>query len=312
VSAKRILISSVLAFGLAAGVASAASRARYRVALADGSSFAAADRPVQRGSVVVFHRFPEMSLVGVPEEDVVAVEALDGSHAARVLAADADRATVVSTGDNPRILEPGEVVDVGITGGTPAAAVVSAPAPAASGGGFDSRLVGYGGGFFPGTNPADAAAAAAAAAAAVQAAPQAPIAANGFPSAPLTATAIGANGTPVFPGVPGSASAVIGPDGTPIMANPGTPGATTPVIGANGTPVIAPAGTPGSAQPAIGANGTPVLAPGGAPGSAAPTIGPNGTPVPATGFGPTPGSAPVGPNGFPAPAPPSSGGSPRR
>ena len=312
---SRVLVIGCIFFS-AVAVAQGAGRARYRVVLADGRVVRAADAPAVRGSVVVFHRYPGGALTGFPSEEVVRVEALDGSRAVRVLEQDA------AVGEREDLsaaqpLRPGDAVDVGVTGGSPAAAVATAPAPVSVPGGvYDPRMAFYGGSVSaPGVNALAASNAAAAAAAAAPSSPFAPpIGSNGFPAPAPTTTVTETNGSFAFSMVPGSANVVIGPDGTPEMANPGTPGA-TPVIGPNGTPIIASDGTlavgvngtpvvgpgvAGSTLP-VGPNGMPVLAPGGAPGSTAPTIGANGTPVLAPG---APAAPVIGPNGFPVPSAP--------
>jgi hypothetical protein len=265
----------------------AAVRAVYRIDLADGTRMFSQDRPVQRGSVMLFHSYPNGVLTSVPEEDVVGI---------RTTAEEANR-----------VLQPGDVVFLGPTGGgqteEPASGAAAYVAPSYSGGVYDPRNPSpYYGGYGPPRNPngtpmttpgnvSDLGRA--------LAGEPPTLGSNGYPAAPGLVTVIGPDGAPVLApaGTPGAVPLTIGPDGNPIIAPPGSPGSTPPAIGPNGTPVMAPQGAPGSGQPVIGPNGTPVLVPPGAPGSVPPAIGPNGTPS-----GPN-ASPPIGPNGFPAPPP---------
>lgn len=280
----RRSILSVFLMLLFSAIAFAAVRAVYRIELKDRSQVLAQDRPVQRGSVMLFHSYPEGVLTSVPEEDVVRI---------RTMAEEANQ-----------ILQPGDVVFLGPTGGGPAQAPTNgaeaSSAPSVPGV-YDPRNPSpYYGGYGPPRNPNGTPMTAPGSASdlgrALSGEPPT-LGSNGFPAAPGLVTVIGPDGTPVLapPGTPGAVPLTVGPDGNPIIAPPGSPGSTPPAIGPNGTPVMAPSGSPGSAPPTIGPNGTPVLAPPGAPGSAPPVIGPNGTPR-----GPN-APPPVGPNGFPSP-----------
>ena len=216
---------------LAAAVGTSSVRAVYRIDLRDGSHVLSRDSPVHRGSVVVFHLYPQGTLTSLPEEQVAHI---------RTEAED----------NRIRGLRPGEVVDVGLTAGRPGA---SAPAPAAAaavptpipGGVYDPRnpYYGYGGTYVPPgmIPPGDLARA-------VTAEP--PTAENPIATPPM----IGPNGTPVL-GTP--ATPMIGPNGTPILAPPGGPGFVPPAIGPNGMPVLAPPGAPGSTPAPVGSNGYP-------------------------------------------------------
>ena len=301
---KRFVLSG-MSLLFAAGLFAVAVGARYHIDLRDGGRLYAMDRPVPRGSLLLFHQYPGGRLTSVPQEEVVAVaSALPGGELAA-------SARGVLEGAPGRPLQPGEAVDVGETGG---GAAVPAPATAAYAPGQPSSGAGYGTGAYGGayvprspngqflvSTPQLAAMNAAAAQATSTS-----VAPNGFPATTTGPTTIGPDGTPILTpqGSPGSVIPSIGPNGMPIIAPPGAPGAASLAIGSNGTPILAPAGAPGSAAPQIGPNGTPILAPAGFPGSTFPTIGPNGTPVLAPAG--TPGAAqPVlAPNGTPAvPAP---------
>ena len=289
-------------------LASAAVHARYRITLQDGSEVVSADRPVQRGSVVTFHEGSSGALTGVPAEEVVAIQADHGAASADISERPATIDALVR-GDRPeRILvetpvaplQPGDVVDVGVTGGNPpepASANASAAMVPAGMGPYGQLPVGaYGGGYPPvGPNgqPVTPASSAAMAAAALSGNPPT-VGPNGFPimsgnpptigpnGTPISSSdqpLIGANGTPILGATATAAQPFVGSNGTPVLATSGSPGGTALAIGSNGTPILAPAGSPGGAAVAIGSNGTPVLAPAGSPGAAAPNIGSNGTPA---------------------------------
>lgn len=315
---------SIASFLVVSAPGSAASSARYRIDLQDGSRVYARDVPVRRGTIITFHQHPGGALTGLPEELILRIE--PGSTAQ---SESAGRVTVGKT--RPKLqggvssgLHPGEIMVVGpndglkpgemlVLGPTGEGGAVVAQQPGAAGMNGAAQGVGaYGGNLntngavVVGPNGLPVAPSSTDLSRA-QSLGQTAVAPNGFPatSAPTT---IGPDGFPVLsPGVPGSsttttAAPVIGPNGTPVVAQPGAPGTTPPVIGPNGTPVGAQPGAPGSAPPAIGPNGTPVLAPPGAPGATPPTIGPNGTPVLAPPGAPgsaAPNTAPNGTNAAP-------------
>jgi len=158
----------------------ATSSTYYALEVRGGSRIYALDRPVQKGRVYVFHRFPDgvyMSLA-VSEVEKVASE----------------------TEPPPAKggLQPGQSVDVGglvpWTGVT--APAVAPPPPAPYTGGFDSGYYGYsdygwgGGGYVP-PRPG-----------------------------PVPPSRIGPNGFPILapPGSPGSTPNPIGPNGFPVLA----------------------------------------------------------------------------------------------
>src|SRR5215510_8043237 len=93
---RRSLLSCLLLIVFST-IASAAVHAIYRIELKDGSQVLAQDRPVSNGSVMVFHSYPKGVLTSVPAESVVRIQA--------------------SFEDNKRVLQPGDVVYLGPTGG---------------------------------------------------------------------------------------------------------------------------------------------------------------------------------------------------
>jgi hypothetical protein len=286
---------------LAAAVLSAVPLTHiHRIDLVDGGRILSLDLPTRSGTVVTFHRYPGGELSGVPAEMVERIEP------ARVASSLAGGIAVDSSAPPSREgkeLEPGEVVVLtNPTGeGAPApeaTALASAPAPQMPiwngyfyGGG--SSLQNPNGTRLPpgttiGTDGLLRVLSTTDLAASVTAAPL--VGPNGFPVTPGATAVIGQDGTPILASDTGLTTMVIGPNGTPIPAgsgaqvigNNGTPavGAAPafPVIGPNGTPILAPAGTPGSAFPTIGPNGTPNLAPSGQTGSSATATAPNGSP----------------------------------
>src|SRR5262245_9053305 len=107
---RRSLVFLSLAGLFAATQMFAAEGQRYRIELADGRQIVAAGAPVQRGSVVTFRTYPAGLLTGVPAEQVVKIER--GEVA--TFPSRASEATIV-TGE-VRPLQPGESLDVGLTG----------------------------------------------------------------------------------------------------------------------------------------------------------------------------------------------------
>ncbi len=59
---KRSILLIVLLF-LAAALATAATRPRYRIELRNGESILAMDRPVHRGTIVLFHSYPKQATI---------------------------------------------------------------------------------------------------------------------------------------------------------------------------------------------------------------------------------------------------------
>jgi hypothetical protein len=255
----RFFLGSALLF--AAALALAAPRAVYRIALRDGTTILAQDRPHASGSVMLFHRYPGGKLTSVPREEIAGMTM-------SAAAPREDTATVAAAATHPggpAMLQPGEVIVLGPTAPAQVSAPAAAPSRSApamvSGGVYDPRIPGYGGysrapGVATPVSPGDLPRA-------LSAEPptlEPTIGSNGFPAAPGASTPlIGSDGRPILApaGAPGSAQPVISPNGTPVMAAPGAPGSTPPVIGPNGMPVLAPAGAPGSTPPSTGSNGYP-------------------------------------------------------
>src|SRR6266540_3900552 len=253
---KRCTLFVVL-LSLAAALAAAATRPLFRISLRDGNSVLSNDRPIHRGSILLFHAYPKGALTGLPEESVVGVMPATQPSV--------DELTVSAA----PVLEPGEVVFLPPLAGDWSTAATSAPAlsaaPSIPGGVYDPRNPAYG--YAPPRTGG-----------AQTLLPSGAIApgdlARAISGTPPTAEVpFGSNG---FPVTPGTQTLAIGPDGLPILIQAGAPGSTPPPIGPNGTPVMAPAGAPGSTPPSIGPNGTPVLAPSGMPGSVPPPVGPDG------------------------------------
>jgi hypothetical protein len=74
----------------------AAAQSVYEIDLRDRANYLSSDRPVERGRVVLFHRYPDGALLSIQKDEVARV--------ARVPAAATNRA-----------LMPGEAIDVGPT-----------------------------------------------------------------------------------------------------------------------------------------------------------------------------------------------------
>lgn len=257
---KRSILFVVL-LSLAAAFAVAATRPLYRIDLRDSNSVMSHDRPIHRGSILLFHAYPKGALTGLPEESVVGVMPATQPSV--------DELTVIAA----LVLEPGEVVFLPPLAGDRTTTATSALAPSAApsipGGAYDPRNPAYG--YAP---PRTGGAQTLLPSGAIAPGDLAR-AISGTP--PTTEVPFGSNG---FPVTPGTQTLAIGPDGLPILIQAGAPGSTPLPIGPNGTPVMAPAGSPGSTPPSIGPNGTPVLAPPGIPESAPPPVGPNGFPAP--------------------------------
>lgn len=237
---KRSILFVVL-LSLAGALAAATTRPLYRTRLRDGDVVLSKDRPVPRGSVLLFHGYPKGALTGLPEESVMRVTP--------ATQASVDELTVTAT----PVLEPGEVVilpplagDRGVT-----AAPVPAPSAGASipGGVYDPGSPAYG--------------------------YSAPRASGGAQTLDMFSGAVVPGDLGRAISVTPTAEAPFGTNGFPV-----TPGTRTLAIGPDGAPILIPAGAPGSTPPSIGPNGTPVLAAPGMPGSAPAPVGPNGFPAP--------------------------------
>lgn len=90
---RRILLVSfagVLLSGLAA------AQSIYEIDLQDHANYLSSDRPIERGRVVVFHRYPDGALLSIQKDEVA-------------------RVARVPAGAMNRALMPGEAIDVGLT-----------------------------------------------------------------------------------------------------------------------------------------------------------------------------------------------------
>ena len=103
---------------------SAATSARYRIDLQDGSRVYARDLPVRRGTILTFHQHPGGALTGVPAELVLRVEPgpahkprlpRPGRSSRAAPRADSRPERSLSCGPTEG-LKPGEVLVLGPTG----------------------------------------------------------------------------------------------------------------------------------------------------------------------------------------------------
>lgn len=241
---RKTLALATLAAGLAAFAfahdshRATAANAAYRIQLRGHTAVLSRDQPVRRGSVVLFHRYPDGRLTSVPVEEV-AVVATDAKTIVRTRTVAAGRVSSTAVASEVVPLEPGEAILLGPTGdGSPAeasqatAADAAAGAPPAAGtGAMVNGVPLYGG--------------------------------NGYNATGLSPT--GLNPTGLNPTMAGSIlnPTLQRPAVSPIAVSPTATSPTTP-IAPNGYPAT-------SAAPAIGPNGYPAT-------SAAPAIGPNGYP----------------------------------
>lgn len=263
---------ALLLFGLAA-VGSAGPR--YRVELRGNSSVLSKDQPSTHGTIVLFHRHPDGHLIGLPQEEVVAITpAQNGRAASRITTASApgvlvrrrsmQSATTSTSQPAPvtRPLAPGEVLVLGPTGGE--GSMTGAPAagraaPSPSGdirarAAIDAQV-------FPGDLPAPAGAGGAAGAAYGTAATNVPAGVVNTNVAPgsINPTLTGAAGTIPATGAPQAGTQPINPNGFPATTTTGPQSGTQPVD-QNGFPSTAqqpqnngqnPTGQPAqTAQPA--------------------------------------------------------------
>jgi hypothetical protein len=167
------------------GSPSTGSLTYYAIELRGGSHLYAADRPVRRGKVLLFHRYPDGGYVSLPSSEVASVGALEAPPAERAKDADslAPGQTLYVGGalEGPRHELPPAPVDV----------TISAP-DSGYGYGYGYGDWGYwgGGGYVP-SRPG-----------------------------PVPPSHIGPNGFPIIapPGSPGSVPNPIGSNGFPILA----------------------------------------------------------------------------------------------
>ena len=128
---KRSLLISLLAFNLTSFVT---AQTIYEIDLRGHMSLLSNDRPIQRGRVALFHRYPDGVFLSIPEDEIV-------------------RVVTASASPSSKTLLPGEAIDVGPTGGgnppdlpTPEGSAGTAPASDSGPyGPMNSSYYGYGG-----------------------------------------------------------------------------------------------------------------------------------------------------------------------
>jgi len=160
----------------------------YAIELKGGSRLYAVDKPVQKGRVYLFHRYPDGTYMSLPAVEVGGVSALTEAPA-------------------PDRHAPGETLYIGppLSGPgapVPAPSVALAPPPSDSvyaDDGYGYSDWGWGGGYVPPSRP----------------------------PARVPPSRIGPNGYPILapPGSPGSTPPPIGPNGFPILSAPPAAGA---------------------------------------------------------------------------------------
>ncbi|MEO8431326.1 MAG: hypothetical protein ABI592_07440, partial [Acidobacteriota bacterium] len=147
--------SSVALAVLVSGFAAFASAApAYRISLRGGTEpVLSRDKPVTRGSVVLFHRYSDGRLTSVPQEEVVGFAASDQTVTATTAPRPAARRRAIVGTAAPAVaagpaqpLAPGEVRAIGVTGasgamGAAAGNAGNAPAGNAAAAGNASRDV---------------------------------------------------------------------------------------------------------------------------------------------------------------------------
>lgn len=320
---KKIFTFAVLAAGIAT-CASARNHIRvshslYSIDVRTPSGAAivmAEDQPVARGSVVLFHRYPDGLYTSVPSEEVAGIRPVAAQTAQTVVTKTTQTQTqavatqtarrrlrtrpVVGTAvaragsTESRPLAPGESMVIGTTGdgaattGYPANAngvpspSAGVPANASSATGIQNQQA-VESMVFPGDLPAPGAAGSAAATMSPViyggAQPAPPVGAMG--TAAAGASPIGPNGFPVTATGPQSGTNPINPNGFPALTTTGPQSGTNP-INPNGFPATTTTGPQNGAQP-IGPNGFPTTA-----GPNTTTTAPNGTPATAAPNGSSP------------------------
>jgi hypothetical protein len=226
--------------------------AAYRLQLRGNTTVLSKDQPVRRGSVVLFHRYPDGRLTGIPIEDVAFV----ATSVDRPLRGGAPMPVAAG---GAIALQPGDAVLLGPTGaGAPsaypnapagaAAAGMTAPAPPSPSGEIPARLA-VEAQVFPGDLPAQTG----------QTGSGAPAMVNG---APVYGTN-GAGTTVLNPTlqrtVPASAVSTTATSPTTPVAPNGFPATTAAApINPNGFPATTTTGPQSGAQP-IDANGFPSM-----------------------------------------------------
>lgn len=203
---RRIALLALLAFSIA-GLTAAATI--YRIELRGHSQLLSSDHPVQKGKVLLFHRYPDGVFLSVAAREVIRVVSL-------------------TTNSKTKTLEPGETIALGPTGEGE-----TTEAGREHGGGTGSRAgrqgeeyrnpsgsfgpYGYSGFAFYG----------------LAGVPSTP-APRPLPAGPPS---LAPNGFPANPSAPPQ---VIGPNGFPTLAPPSSPAPKPQSTGPNGFPALAP------------------------------------------------------------------------
>jgi hypothetical protein len=280
---RRTLFIAVLSLTLSGLALARTERIRisaaghpWRIHLAgpNDNFFLSKDQPVARGSMLVFHGYPDGRLIAIPQEQVVRIEQGAGVPFGDVARVAASRVS------GP--LQPGEVRVIGDTGGGSGAATL------ASGGFYSPSAVGSAGtsGADPGRLATDA------------------LVFRG------DTTVAGGTGGGTGASPYGTAGGMVL---NPTLATPGVLNPTlvnTGVATGTGTTTLGPNGFPTTvaAQP-VNPNGFPATTLTGSESGTQP-INPNGFPATTT-TGSQSGIQPVGPNGFPTLETPASAGNGR-
>src|ERR1700736_400060 len=92
---KRYLLISLLGLSL---TSLTTAQTIYEVDLRGHMSLLSNDRPIQKGRLALFHRYPDGVFLSIPEEEIV-------------------RVVTASASPTSKALLPGEAIDVGPTGG---------------------------------------------------------------------------------------------------------------------------------------------------------------------------------------------------
>ncbi|MEO8189607.1 MAG: TolC family protein [Acidobacteriota bacterium] len=125
---KRFLSGALLLL-LAAGIARAETP--YRIELRDKPAVISRDKPVERGTMLLFHRAPDGVLTSVPREDVLRVEPYQVKAAARTAAAPSVAASPALPTAGPATAPSSPAAPSATRRETPAAGAPAAPRRAA-------------------------------------------------------------------------------------------------------------------------------------------------------------------------------------
>ncbi|HEX4441821.1 MAG TPA: hypothetical protein VH854_17230 [Thermoanaerobaculia bacterium] len=188
-------VGLLLAVRMGGSTAPSTSTKYYALDVRGGSRLLAADQPIRKGKVVLFHRYPDGAYVSLPADEILAVKSMDTPPAKKASDDLAPGGTLYVGGalEGPRHeMPPGPDMTV---------------SPADNRYGYDygySDYGYYGGGGYVRPRP----------------------------PGPVPPSRIGPNGYPIIapPGTPGSVPNPIGPNGFPILApSPAAPVVPLPV-----------------------------------------------------------------------------------